>query len=246
MIVFGIEGHAYLNSTPDSAIGAAGWIDLTIVRNVSVAREMKEVDVTTRASLYELTDMRLTNAVIQLELPLDPLDAGYQALETAYVNKASVSLAVLSGAITAYGSRGPVGTFNITAFDREENLDGAIMMKATAKPLRNICEYVALPAAPTGVSAALVGGCIDVYETPNANHDGVRLYYSTDDGNTWTLYTLQASAGNNWIRLMKTDGSGASALGPGTYVFRLTSAGQVGNAVFESVPTAPTNSVTLS
>jgi hypothetical protein len=246
MIIFGVEGHAYLNPTPDSAIAAAGWIDLTIVRNASVARQLKEVDVTTRGNAaYEATDVRLTNAVIQLELPLDPANAGYQALETAYVNKAPVSLAVLSGAIAAYGARGPVGTFTITAFDREENLEGAMMIKATAKPLRNLSEYVKLPDPPTGVSAALVGGCIDVYFTVGVGH-GFNLYYSASGGTTWTLYALQASVGSNWIRLMKTDGSGQSTLPPGTYVFRLTGAVQVGNDVFESAPTATTNSVTLS
>jgi hypothetical protein len=109
MIIFGVEGHAFINPAADSVIGVSGWIDMTIVRNVSVARQMKEVDVTTRASLYELTDMRITNAVIQLELPLDPADVGYQALETAYANKAPVTLAILSGQTDALDVRGPVG-----------------------------------------------------------------------------------------------------------------------------------------
>src|SRR5450756_987480 len=92
MIVFGIEGHAFVNPTPDSALGAGGWIDMTIIRNITVSRQKKEVDVTVRRSTYVLTDMKLIQASLQVELPLDIADTGYQALETAYATKTPVSL----------------------------------------------------------------------------------------------------------------------------------------------------------
>lgn len=130
---FGIDGKLYF-----CAAGIGGtptWTELSGVKNVTLNVQGKEVDVTTRASGgFALADIALMDASIEFEMPLDPADTGYQAVETAFFGRALVGMAVMSGGIITPGSRGLWADCKILQFNREESLEDAMVMKVTAKP----------------------------------------------------------------------------------------------------------------
>jgi hypothetical protein len=245
MNTFGVEAKTFVNATPDLAITGAGWVEATKIRNLTCSEGKKEINVTDRSNGgYEATDCYFEQAVISFDMAVDPSNAAFVVLETAYNSNAPISAAVLGGVkgttwgITASSARGPAGTWKITTFTVDRNVGDIQRVKITIKPLRNMVAVA--PQPPTGVSASVVSGCIDVYYTNDANHDGFNLYYSTDNGVTWTIYSGNASLGVNWIRLMNGDGSSGLPTGH-TYVFRLTSA----TTDWESKPSPTTNSVTI-
>jgi predicted secreted protein len=132
-VKFGIDGKLYycvagIGGTPT-------WTELSGVKNVTLNVQGKEVDVTTRASAgFALADIALMDASIEFDLPLDPADTGYQAVETAFFARSLVGLAVMSGGVTVAGSRGLWADCKITQFNREESLEDAMIVKVTAKP----------------------------------------------------------------------------------------------------------------
>ena len=83
---------------------------------------------------FALADIALRDASIEFEMPLDPDDTGYQAIETAFFARSVIGLAVMSGGVTTAKSRGLVADCKITKFDREESLEDAMQIKVTAKP----------------------------------------------------------------------------------------------------------------
>jgi len=129
---FGIDGKLYYST---AGIGTPTWTELSGVKNVSLNVEGKEVDVTTRASGgFALADIALMDASIEFEMPLDPDDTGYQAVETAFFARSMIGMAVMSGGVAVAKSRGLWADCKITKFDREESLEDAMVVKVTAKP----------------------------------------------------------------------------------------------------------------
>jgi hypothetical protein len=130
---FGIDGKLYYST---AGIGATPtWVELSGVKNVTLNVQGKEVDVTTRASGgFAAADISLMDAAVEFEMPLDPTDTGYIALETAFFARSLVGMAVMSGGVAAAGSRGLWADCKITQFNREESLEDAMIVKVTAKP----------------------------------------------------------------------------------------------------------------
>jgi hypothetical protein len=132
-IRFGIDGKSYF--CPSGIGGTPSWSELSSVKNVTLNIDGKEVDVTTRASApFAATDISLQEATIDLEVPFNETDPGYLALEAAFIARALIGMAVMSGPILTNGSRGLWADCKITKFDRDEPLEGQIMVKVTAKP----------------------------------------------------------------------------------------------------------------
>jgi len=163
---YGIEGKLFY-----CAAGIGGtptWIEAAHLKNVSAAIDGKEVDLTTRANGgFEATGVALLSAAIEADMPHDPTDADYIALETAFFAKSTIGVAVMSGAIAAAGSRGLWADCLVTKFQREESADGAQEIKLTLKPTRSAnppsWHIIASSTAPavTGVSpngGAAAGG----------------------------------------------------------------------------------------
>ena len=132
-VKFGIDGKLYFAT--GGIGGTPAWSELSGVKNVTLNVQGKEVDVTTRANGgFAAADISLMDAAIEFEMPLDPTDTGYQALETAFFARSLLGMAVMSGGITVAGSRGLWADCKITQFNREESLEDAMVVKVTAKP----------------------------------------------------------------------------------------------------------------
>ena len=138
---FGIEGKLYYCAAGIG--GTPSWTLFKTVKNVTNPNTLKEVDVTTRANAgYVAQDGRLKDASIQFDMPFDPTDANYQAFESAWVNNSIIGVACMCGSASdndstptmGTGSRGLWADCKVTDFSRDENIDGVMTIKVTAKP----------------------------------------------------------------------------------------------------------------
>jgi hypothetical protein len=110
-------------------------VQYTAVKNATNPTSLKEVDVTTRATgNFEATDGRIKQSSIEFDVILDPNDANYVAVETAYYANSIIALADMSGPIATSGSRGLWANCKITQFNREEPIDGEQKIHVVAKP----------------------------------------------------------------------------------------------------------------
>ena len=87
------------------------------------------------------TAATLRSMSAEIELIFKPGDAGYAALRTAYLTNGQVCLALLTGALSAAESEGPVGNFAVTAFNRTEELEEGVVYTATLK-LTKLIEWI--------------------------------------------------------------------------------------------------------
>jgi hypothetical protein len=132
-IKLGMEAKLYF-----CAAGIGGtptWTELTNVKNVSLALQTGEADVTTRGnSGWKATAATLKEGSIEFEMVWDTTDAGFTAIKNAYFGNSLIGLAVMDGGIAVSGSQGLWADCMITNFSRDEALEEAITVKVTAKP----------------------------------------------------------------------------------------------------------------
>ncbi len=115
--------------------GSPTWTELTNVKNVSLALQTGEADVTTRGnSGWKATAATLKEGSIEFEMVWDTADTGFTAIKNAYFGNTHIGLAVMDGPIATNGSQGLWADCMITNFSRDEPLEEAITVKVTAKP----------------------------------------------------------------------------------------------------------------
>lgn len=111
-----------------------GLTEMGNVTNVSLTLEASEADVTTRAnSGWRATVATLKSCSVEFEMQFKPSDAGFTAIQTAFMNSGLIRLAPLTGDKSVAGNEGPMGDFSVTNFSRDEALEEAIKYKVTAK-----------------------------------------------------------------------------------------------------------------
>jgi hypothetical protein len=146
-IYLGFNGKVYYLTTPPRAswgtvtngiaVAAAptGLVEMTCVRDVNLGDAMGEADGTTRASQgYKLTLPALQELDIDLSIPWQPADAGFQILRAGYYARTTVALAILDGPSTQSGVSGVWADFSILTFPREEPEDKEMLCKVKIKP----------------------------------------------------------------------------------------------------------------
>jgi hypothetical protein len=132
---FGVEAKLYYITAEQANWTSPTWTEYTAVKNVTNPTSLKEVDVTTRATgTFEATDGRIKQSSIEFDVILDPNDANYVAVETAYYANSIIALADMSGPIATSGSRGLWANCKIVQFNREEPVEGEQKIHVVAKP----------------------------------------------------------------------------------------------------------------
>ena len=132
-VKLGKDAVAYYHATAGTALAGMTLI-LSGVKDVQLNLGAGTAKVTTRGSGgWENELATLKTLEVSLKIPLDPTDAGYQALATAFVNGGTLAAAFLTDAKAVSGAEGPVGDFCVTKFDRNEPLDGEVEVDVTLK-----------------------------------------------------------------------------------------------------------------
>lgn len=129
--VLGMNAKLYQGAAA-AALGALTEMDN--VKNVTLNLNAGESDITTRAnSGWRATAPTLREASVDFEMLWKPGDSGFDAIKTAYLTNATLELAVLDQDRATTGAEGLKGSFSITSFNRNEQLEEAIMVSVTAK-----------------------------------------------------------------------------------------------------------------
>ena len=130
-VKLGKDAVAYYNATAGTALSGMTTI-LSAVRDVQLNMSAGKAKTTTRASGGWDTELAtLKTMQVTLKIPLDPADAGYQALAYSFLNNAPIAMAFLTDVKANSGAEGPVGDFTVEKFDRNEPLDGEVEMDVT-------------------------------------------------------------------------------------------------------------------
>jgi hypothetical protein len=131
--------HYQLNLLTDATYGSATWL-VGKCKNVSTSVETAEADVTERGSEWEEILEGIKRASIEIEVVHDPENPFYVALRNAWKGRSGIALAIMDGPVASPPVEGLAGNFSVLNFQRNEQLEEAVMGSFTLKP-RSFCDY---------------------------------------------------------------------------------------------------------
>jgi hypothetical protein len=162
-VQIGLNGVAYILTTGTRAAwsgsanangvyvaAAPGSLSpLNIIRNVVLNIGAKQADVSSRASVWELTRKTLRTADIDFDIPWTPADSNFLLLQASFFLGTSVAIAILDSASTIPGAQGLWADFEVMEFPREEPLDKEMLSKVKIKPTSSAVppQWVQTPAS---------------------------------------------------------------------------------------------------
>lgn len=127
----GLDAKMYYDA---SGVGIGSWTELTNCRDVRLPMSKSEADVTTRAnSGWRATAGVLKEATIEWDMVYDPSEAGFTAIQTAFLNDTIIGLAVMDGNIVTPGVEGFQANCEIIGFEIDQSLEEAIKVNVIAK-----------------------------------------------------------------------------------------------------------------
>lgn len=130
--VLGMKGFLYFKV--GGVDSANDFTLLTNVRDVTLNTEKAEADVTTRQNAgWRATVGTLKNASLDFEMIWSPGNAGFTAVQEAYLDDLIIGFKVFDGDEAVSGSQGLVADFNIINFTRTEPLEDAMKVTVNAK-----------------------------------------------------------------------------------------------------------------
>lgn len=147
-IVFGTNCKAYYDTstrnswgTFDSTNGIYGGtgsgtlVEMAGVKDVTLKIDAAEADVTTRGNGgWKASAAVLKEASIELEMPYNPADASYLAMQKSFLVGATIPVAILDGARTTNGSQGLWADCAVMNIERGEPVGDITTCKITLKP----------------------------------------------------------------------------------------------------------------
>jgi len=114
-----------------AGVASPAWLPLDIVKDVTLTMDKSEFDVTTRANAgFKATAGAMIDASIEFEMIWDPTNAGFQALQTAFITNAAIGISCLDGT----SGNGLVADCAVLSFTREEPLEEGLKAKIKIKP----------------------------------------------------------------------------------------------------------------
>ena len=113
---------------------APNMSEITQARDITVGYERPESDASGRGIDFEEVLSGQVKAPLEFELPVNPADNAFKALRNAFFAGSMVGLAVMDGNGATANTRGFWADFEILKFEDSRPLNGAAMVKITAKP----------------------------------------------------------------------------------------------------------------
>ena len=125
----------YYNS---GSYGSPTWVEITLVKDVTLNLEKSDIDVTTRGSggFSEYAN-GLVDASVEFSLLYNTADAAFTAIKTAFFDKSNVEVLVLDGEYGVIGNQGLRADMLVASFTRNETLGEALMVDISLKPVAN-------------------------------------------------------------------------------------------------------------
>lgn len=141
--MIGADAKLYYDTTPLAGEPSTGtWVELDIVKDVTLGRTFDEVDQTTRRSAKRKeTDQGLEDNSLEFQIAYEPADPGYLALEAAYSGRLPIAMAVMGGNIETAGTRGLAGNWKVFKFEESQPLSGHVVVSVSMKPYSLVVPY---------------------------------------------------------------------------------------------------------
>lgn len=131
--LIGADCKLYRNT---GTYGTPVWDLIDIVKDVTLSLESGEADATSRATNGWKVDLPgLKSASVEFDVVWDTGNTDFTTLQTAWLNKTSVDIAVLDGLAATAGSQGLRAPMGVFSFSRKESLEEAVMASVKLKPM---------------------------------------------------------------------------------------------------------------
>ena len=131
-IRLGLNAKLYLK--PGGLAGAAAWIEMGNVKDVTLNLEKGDADVTTRANNGWKASVPTTKeAKLETTLVWDTTDAGFIAIQQAFFQNTAIGVLVLDGPQTVAGHQGLLADMGVMTFSRKEGLEEALTVEVSLK-----------------------------------------------------------------------------------------------------------------
>jgi hypothetical protein len=140
MTRIGLECKLYYNNTADTATNGAGtyaspvWVELTNVKDVTVAMSKGEADTSRRGNSWRSRKGTLKDASIDFNLVQEDGDTGFDVLLDSFMNGTALDLLAINGEYDEVGAQGLRATCEIFKNDDGQGLEEAEMYDFSAKP----------------------------------------------------------------------------------------------------------------
>jgi len=146
--VLGLDCKAYYNDVDaggSGTIASPNWLELDVIKDVTLNLAMAEADVTTRAAGgIEIMEPSLLQISVSAMLKWLNNDTQCTLLWDAFFARTALDLMILTGESTDTNAVGVRGDFKVLGFPRKEELATAVEIDLTLKPSRSIrANYVA-------------------------------------------------------------------------------------------------------
>lgn len=130
-MTFGWEAKLYYNA---ALYDAPDWREIDLVRASSLSLPRDEVEATKFGSQWKASLASFMAASVELEIPWDPSDEGFNALLTAYIRNETIELAVVDREIDDADVQGLRATWTLLDFSQEAPLGEELTARVVVKP----------------------------------------------------------------------------------------------------------------
>ena len=130
---FGIDAKLYYDT---DGVANDTWTECDIINgDVTLGLEKAEADATTRAmGGWKAVVAKMKEATLEFQIIWDTADAGFDALQSAFLNDTAIGIACMDGDITTVGNEGLKADMCVSRFNRVEAQDGLQVAEVTLKP----------------------------------------------------------------------------------------------------------------
>ena len=135
--VLGANAKLYFNAsgTEVSPPTPANWTEMTNVKDLTLNLAKDEVEVNTRANNeWKARVGTLKDGSVQFDMVWNTGDAGFTAIQQAYLNNTTIGIACLDGEMDVAGSQGLIAAMGVFDFTRAEPVADVLTVSVTIKP----------------------------------------------------------------------------------------------------------------
>lgn len=130
--VLGLECKIFRNT---GTYEAPTWVEMTNVKDVTLNMSKGQADVTTRGNAgWRAKRGTLKEAPLEFSMVHSKSDAGFAAIQSAFLNNTAIELAVMTGAMNDPEAEGFRATFEVFSFSSNQSLEEAVMYDVSMEP----------------------------------------------------------------------------------------------------------------
>lgn len=143
--ILGLECKLYRNT---GSYASPTWNEIGNVRDATLGMSKGEADVTTRGNNgWRAILGTLKEGTFDFSMVWDTEDDDFTAFQEAFFGNTQVEVAIMDGDIETSGSQGLRATMEVLSFQRQENLEEAVIAEVSLKPgyADNAPEWLEIP-----------------------------------------------------------------------------------------------------